>query len=92
MNFEWDTDKADVNWAKHRVTFHEAATVFGDPAALTFYDEAHSVAEDRFLTIGTSDGNRVLLVSHTDRGDNTRKISVRVATTRERAVYTQQLR
>lgn len=90
MNFEWDTDKADVNLVKHHVSFHEAATVFGDPAALTFYDEAHSDTEDRFLTIGISDGNRVLLVSHTDRGDNTRIISARLATTRERAVYTTQ--
>ena len=90
MNFEWDTDKAEANWGKHRVAFPEAATVFGDPAALTFYDEAHSDSEDRFLTIGTADGNRVLLVSHTDRGDNTRIISARPATTRERAIYKQQ--
>ena len=29
-NFEWDTEKAWLNLAKHKVSFEEAATVFDD--------------------------------------------------------------
>jgi uncharacterized DUF497 family protein len=38
MEFEWDLEKADRNLAKHGVSFQEAATVFGDPLAITYYD------------------------------------------------------
>ena len=41
MEFEWDLEKATRNLAKHRVAFAEAATVFGDPLAITFYDPNH---------------------------------------------------
>ena len=37
MEFEWDPDKADRNLAKHGVSFHDAATVFGDPLAMTYF-------------------------------------------------------
>ena len=35
LTFTWDEDKARQNVAKHRVTFVEAATLFGDPLSLT---------------------------------------------------------
>ena len=54
MDFEWDDDKAVRNLAKHGVSFPEAATVFGDPLALTFPDPDHSEGEDRFPTFGHS--------------------------------------
>ena len=54
MQFEWDSRKAKANARKHRVTFDEAATVFGDPLALTFVDPDHSSDEERFLTFGVS--------------------------------------
>jgi uncharacterized protein len=44
MRFEWDPKKAAKNLKKHGVTFQEAATVFGDPLALTFHDPDHSEA------------------------------------------------
>jgi uncharacterized DUF497 family protein len=87
MDFEWDPDKATRNLAKHGVSFHEAATVFGDPLAITFFDPDHSEDEDRFLTFGLSSAGRLLVVSHTDRGDRTRIISARRATRRERKQY-----
>ena len=52
MEFEWDLDKAASNLAKHGVAFAEAATVFGDPLAITYYAPDHSDQEDRFLTFG----------------------------------------
>jgi len=87
MDFEWDPDKAARNAAKHGVAFSEAATVFGDPLALTFYDPDHSEEEDRYLTFGHSTEGRLLVVSHTDCEDRTRIISARVAARRERKIY-----
>ena len=87
LEFEWDPDKAASNAAKHGVSFGEAATVFGDPLSLTVYDPDHSQEEDRYLTMGSSFDNRLLLVSHTDREDRIRIISARLATRRERKAY-----
>lgn len=87
MEFEWDPDKAAANLKKHKVSFSEAATVFGDPLSSTFSDPDHSDDEERWLTIGTSLEGRVLVVSHTDREEGVRIISARQATRRERAAY-----
>jgi uncharacterized DUF497 family protein len=87
MDFEWDDAKAEANVKKHGVSFAEAATVFGDPLAITFFDPDHSDEEDRFLTIGLSVDNRVLILSHTDRGEKIRIISAREATRSERKGY-----
>jgi len=54
MEFEWDEDKAEINFKKHGVSFHEAATVFGDALAITFDDPEHSVGEYRNITFGLS--------------------------------------
>jgi uncharacterized DUF497 family protein len=87
MEFEWDPDKAIRNLAKHGVSFQEAATVFGDPLAMTYLDPDHSEEEDRFLTFGHSSNGRLLVVSHTDREDRTRIISARRMTRKERKAY-----
>ena len=87
MEFEWDPDKAAGNLTKHGVAFAEAGTVFGDPLAITYFDPDHSDEEDRFLTFGQSSDGRLLVVSHADCGNNTRIISARVATRRERKIY-----
>ena len=87
MEFEWDPAKATANEQKQGVTFEEAASVFGDPLAVTFYDPKHSDDEDRYLTIGLSAAGRIILLSHTDRGDAVRIISAREATSAERKGY-----
>jgi len=87
LEFEWDPDKAVRNLAKHGVSFQEAATVFGDPLAVTYLDPDHSEEEDRFLKFGHSSDGHLLVVSHTDRDDRTRIISARRATRRERKAY-----
>jgi uncharacterized DUF497 family protein len=89
VQFEWDPEKAAANVKKHRVGFHEAATVLEDPLSTTFPDRAHSEGEVRFLTIGASTKRRVLVVAHTERGDIVRVISARRATKREREFYEQ---
>lgn len=87
MNFEWDLDKADSNERKHGVTFTEAQTIFGDLLSVTGYDPGHANDEDRYLTMGTSVDGRLLVVSHTDRGDVIRIIGAREAARRERKDY-----
>jgi uncharacterized DUF497 family protein len=87
VNFEWDPDKAIQNRRKHGVSFHEAATVFGDPLAMTYYDPDHSTTEHRFITVGLSSAGRVLIVAHADRGENVRIISSRKTTRGERKHY-----
>ena len=87
MDVEWDEAKAESNLHKHNVTFGEAATVFNNPLAVTFFDPDHSDNEERYLTIGESAKGRVLIVSHTDRGRTIRIISARQATRAERRKY-----
>ena len=89
MKFEWDENKAADNLQKHGVSFGEAATVFGDSLAITYQDPAHSDEEDRYLTFGHSSLSRLIVVSHTDRGDRIRLISAREMTRRERTDYEQ---
>src|SRR5687767_11016757 len=60
LDSEWDSKKAAGNVRKHSVSFPEAATVFGDPRAITFPDPDHSDDEDREITIGSSEKSRVL--------------------------------
>lgn len=87
MNFEWDSSKARRNRQKHRVSFEEAATVFGDPLSLTYADPDHSATEQRFITVGLSNRNRVLIIAHTDVGDRIRIINARKTTQSERRHY-----
>ena len=87
LQFEWDEQKAASNRTKHRVSFSEATTVFDDLWFITFLDEEHSVDEDRYITIGQSKRNRLLLVAHTDRQGQVRIISARKATNNEREFY-----
>lgn len=89
FNLEWDEQKARANLKKHNVSFTEAATVFNDPFCITLEDEAHSTQENRFLTIGYSVVQRLLLIVHTERGNNIRIISARLATKSERRLYEQ---
>ena len=87
MDFEWDPDKARLNLAKHGVSFDEAATVFGDPLAITIDDPDHSQQEQRFLTTGVSRDQRAIIVSHTDRSGRLRIISARITSSAERRQY-----
>jgi uncharacterized DUF497 family protein len=87
MDFEWDTDKATLNFEKHGVRFPDAATVFGDPLEVTIPDPDHSDGESRFLSIGVSREGRLLVVAYTERQDSVRIVSAREATPRERRCY-----
>ena len=87
LEFEWDASKAKLNYLKHRVRFEEAVPVYRDPTAKLF-DDPDSDTEDRMILIGHS-GNRLLVVSFTERHGRIRLISARRATPREREDYEQ---
>ena len=93
--FEWDEEKAKVNLNKHKISFEEAETVFDDQFLITFPDEIHSIDEERFISIGYSNINRILLVVHTEYSENAAEVVIRIiscrrATALEREIYEQQ--
>jgi uncharacterized DUF497 family protein len=87
LRFEWDEDKTASNLEKHGVSFEEASTVFADQLSLTISDVLHSFDEPRFITIGESSEQEIVVVVHTEREDAIRIISAREATRRERRDY-----
>jgi uncharacterized protein len=87
MEFEWDPKKAAENIRKHDVAFQEAATVFGDPLAVTFEDPDHSLNENRQITFGLSLQKRFIMVFHTERGGRARIVSARLMNSNERKIY-----
>jgi uncharacterized protein len=88
--FEWDTNKAASNYAKHGVTFEAAKGVFKDPFAIEQLDDRANYGEDRFILLGMASGNRLLVVIYTMRGDRIRIISARGAEPYEQREYHEQ--
>ena len=87
LTFEWNLRKARTNLGKHGIGFEEAATIFGDRSSLTIPDPEHSAVEQRYITMGRAFDGKLLVVVHTERGDNIRLISARRANRRERRFY-----
>ena len=85
--FEWDPNKAKENLEIHGLSFDEASMAFRDTLSLAIYDPMHSEEEDRFVLIGNSHQDRLLVVVHNERGDNIRLISAKKASQEERKQY-----
>jgi uncharacterized DUF497 family protein len=86
--FEWDEEKAKANYRKHGIGFETATEVFDDPFAVEIVDElSGDHGEERLLITGLSEGNLILRVVYTERGDRIRIISARRATKVERDDY-----
>ena len=85
--FEWDKSKAETNRLKHGVTFEEATTVFSDPLSMLRTDPDHSLDEQRYIVLGMSNQRRLLVVAFAERPPQTRLISARRATRKERRQY-----
>ena len=81
--FEWDENKARINLEKHKIGFDEARTIFADPLLVTFVDELHSDKEERFISIGLSRRNRILLAVHTEREEQNETIIIRIISCRK---------
>jgi uncharacterized DUF497 family protein len=87
ISFEWDRRKDSANRQKHGVGFTEASTVFNDPLSITVPDPDNVMDEERFVIIGMSGEQSLLIVVHTIRGERIRLISARPATKHERRNY-----
>jgi len=87
LTFEWDEVKARENLRKHKISFDEGKTIFNDPFLLTYPDVASSETEERYINIGLSVRDRVLILIHAERQGRIRLISCRKATARERRHY-----
>lgn len=85
--FEWDTNKADINFRKHGIP----ARVFDDPFAISEQDRIEN-GEQRWQTIGMVGGCLLLMVAHTARFEDegievVRIISARRVNRNERRHY-----
>ena len=81
--FEWDENKARTNLKKHKVSFDEACTIFADPRLLTFVDGLHSGKEERFISIGLSERQRVLLTVYIESEEKNETIVIRIISCRK---------
>ena len=87
--FEWDEKKNKANISKHGISFKEASSAFFDDDAITIFDSEHSQDEERFVLLGLSKVERLLVVCHCYRNDNDiiRIISARKANDSEALQY-----
>jgi len=81
--FEWDPVKARQNARQHRVTFERATTIFLDPNALSVFDQQHSHAEDRWITLGIDWTATLLVVCHTYRDETDTSARIRIISARK---------
>ena len=88
LKFVWDSEKAEINWQKHRINFEDAALVFLDENRIDDFDENHSDFEDRIKVIGRV--GKILTVIYVERGEDFRLISARNATKDEKEEYYEQ--
>ena len=86
MNFEFDPKKGIANLNKHGVAFAEVEPAFYDDFALT-REDGDAVGEARFVTVGLDALGRIVAVCWTQRGNNVRLISARLASPQERKFY-----
>ena len=91
-HFEWDDEKAHANERKHGISFDEAKTCFYDVFAIETYDVSHSAGEDRFVIMGRSHRDRIIVTAFTMRDMTIRIISAREARRPERVEYEKQIR
>ncbi len=86
---EWDSDKAELVAMQHNVTFNEAMTVFDDPFAITDVDFREYEGEERYVTLGYSNQNRLLIVVWTLRDVRYRLITAMKANAHAKKRYKQ---
>lgn len=89
IRFEWDPGKDRSNRRKHGVALDEASTVFADTLSITISDPDHSEDEERWIMMGMSHRQRLLVVVHVedDEEEVIRIISARPADPDERREY-----
>ena len=89
MEFEWDPTKNRINFWKHGLDFEDAELVLTGPC-ITFEDCRFDYGEKRVVTLGALEG-RTVVITHVQRSESTRIISMRKANQRERKIYQERL-
>lgn len=87
--FLWNEAKRRENLQKHRIDFADAETIFRG-LTFTVEDDREAYGEQRFLTLGLLE-DQVVSVTHTERGEEIRIISIRKATKHEARFYFSQI-
>lgn len=87
IGFDWDDGNINKNWNKHLVSFGEAEEVFFNEPYFTYFDEIHSVSENRYYVLGETNEQRCLFIVFTIRNNKIRIISARDMNKNERHVY-----
>jgi uncharacterized DUF497 family protein len=87
--FAWDEAKRRANLKNHGIDFVDAEKIFSG-VTLTAEDTREAYGERRFLTLGLLQ-DQVVSVTHTERGDDVRIISIRKATKHEARYYFSQI-
>ena len=93
MQFEWSDEKNKSNIKKHGISFEEAKEVFLDPLHISKLDYRFNYFEERWITIGATKKNKILVVANIFFNENgeeiIRIISARRANQKERIFYEQ---
>ncbi len=93
LKFEWSDEKSDLNIEKHQISFDEAKEVFLDPMHISKLDHRFDYFEERWITLGTSTKEKILVVANMFFDENgeevIRIISARRANQKERIFYEQ---
>lgn len=88
MEYQWDSNKAEINKKKHGIDFADAVGMFEDEWVLTLKEQIIN-NEQRFASIGIDFLGRIIVVVYTYRNNEIRIISARNATKNERKIYEQ---
>lgn len=85
MKFTWDEEKRRANIVMHGFDFVDAKEVF-EGITLSLKDDRFDYGEERFVTLGPLRGT-IVVIAHTEKGDEIRLISMRKATRHEQKIY-----
>jgi len=88
-NFEWSPVKAKKNIKKHKVSFEEAAEVFLDPLHVSIPDEEQPDSDERWVTIGHTQSQKLNLVIHTYISYDNNQVTIRIISAREATKHEQ---
>lgn len=82
--FDWNPQKAQTNFQKHRgISFDRATTIFRDPHLLSIFDDEHSTDEDRWITLGLDSTGNLLTVIHTFDQTTPQLVNIRIISARK---------
>jgi len=85
MRFTWHDHKRQRNLKKHGVDFADVEQIFSGPT-FTFEDNRENYGEQRWVTLGLL-GYQVIVVVHTEMGDEIQVISMRKASHNEQNLF-----